>query len=230
MVYGHGGDAVRNAFPDPKLRWALQAEQLGTGHAVQQAMPDTPEGNRVLVLAGDVPLLTASTLQRLIDETPHADTAVLTVDMDDPTGYGRIVRENDGVRRIVEQKDASSDELAIREINTGVILAAGDNLKRWLSGLGNDNAQGEYYLTDIVELSVQDGVPVHGIKAGSQHEVMGINDKKQLAEAERALQLRRVDALMKDGVGFADPARRRHTRHADLRHRRLHRCERGVRG
>ena len=207
VVYGHGGDAVRNAFPDPKLRWALQAEQLGTGHAVQQAMLDTPDGNRVLVLAGDVPLLTVSTLRRLVDETPDGDTAVLTVDMDDPTGYGRIVRENDGVRRIVEQKDANSDELAIPEINTGVILAAGDNLKRWLSGLGNDNAQGEYYLTDIVELSVQDDVPVHGIKAGSQNEVMGINDKKQLAEAERALQLRRVDALMQEGVGFADPAR-----------------------
>ena len=207
VVYGHGGAAVQAAFPDPGLRWALQAEQLGTGHAVQQAMPGTPDENRVLVLAGDVPLLTVATLRRLLDETPDADTAVLTVDMDDPTGYGRIVREEGGVRRIVEQKDANDDELAIREINTGVILAAGNSLKEWLGQLGNDNAQGEYYLTDIIGLSVQNAVAVHGIKADSQIEVMGINDKKQLAEAERALQMRRVEALMRDGVGFADPAR-----------------------
>ena len=207
VVYGHGGEAVQSAIAKPGVRWVLQAEQLGTGHAVQQAMPGTPDDNRVLILAGDVPLLTASTLSRLLAETPQDDMAVLTVDLDDPTGYGRIVRENGSVHRIVEQKDASHDEQAIREINTGVILSPGDKLKGWLSNLGNDNSQGEYYLTDAVAMAVADNVEVHGIKADNGTEVMGINDKKQLAEAERALQARLVDELMNEGVGFADPAR-----------------------
>ena len=207
VVYGHGGEAVQAAFSAPTLRWALQAEQLGTGHAVQQAMPDTPSENRVLILAGDVPLLTAGTLRRLLSETPEADLAVLTVDMDDPTGYGRIVRENGSVNRIVEQKDASPAEQALTEINTGVILAPGEKMKRWLANLGNDNSQGEYYLTDVIAMAVADDVEVHGIKANSSMEVMGINDKKQLAEAERALQTRLVDELMQQGVGFADPSR-----------------------
>jgi len=207
VVYGHGGEAVQAAFSEPTLRWALQAEQLGTGHAVQQAMPDTPTENRVLILAGDVPLLKANTLRRLLNETPDSDLAVLTVEMDDPSGYGRIVRENGGVHRIVEQNDATPDEQALTEINTGVILGPGDRLKDWLANLGNDNSQGEYYLIDVIAMAVADGVDVHGIKAESSVEVMGINDKKQLAEAERALQARLVDELMKKGVGFADPAR-----------------------
>lgn len=207
VVYGHGGDAVQAAFSDSSIRWALQAEQLGTGHAVQQAMPETPDENRVLILAGDVPLITLKTLERLIAETPEDAMAVLTVDMDDPTGYGRIVRENGSVQCIVEQKDANEEENRIREINTGVILCPGDKLKQWLGSLGNDNAQGEYYLTDIIGMAVADGVEVHGIKADTQVEVMGINDKKQLAEAERAMQSRLVDELMAEGVGFADPAR-----------------------
>ena len=207
VVYGHGGDAVQAAIPTPGIRWALQAEQLGTGHAVQQAMPNTPDGNRVLVLAGDVPLLTAETLTKLLEQTPDGDMTVLTVDMDDPTGYGRIIRKNGSVQSIVEQKDASSEQLAISEINTGVILCPGDKMKQWLAGLSNNNSQGEYYLTDVIAMAVADKVTVHGIKADSSKEVMGINDKKQLAEAERALQARRVDALMKEGVGFADPAR-----------------------
>jgi bifunctional UDP-N-acetylglucosamine pyrophosphorylase/glucosamine-1-phosphate N-acetyltransferase len=207
VVYGHGGEAVQAELPEPDIRWALQAEQLGTGHAVQQAMSATPSGNRVLILAGDVPLLMPATLQRLLAETPTDEMAVLTVDMDDPAGYGRIVRANDGVRCIVEQKDANDQQRSICEINTGVILCPGDKLKNWLANLGNDNSQGEYYLTDVIALAVADGVKVHGIKADSSVEVMGINDKKQLAEAERALQARRVDALMQDGVGFADPAR-----------------------
>ncbi|HNP66011.1 MAG TPA: bifunctional UDP-N-acetylglucosamine diphosphorylase/glucosamine-1-phosphate N-acetyltransferase GlmU, partial [Woeseiaceae bacterium] len=188
-------------------RWALQAEQLGTGHAVQQAMPTTQDDNRVLILAGDVPLLTTETLEKLLAETPEDEMAVLTVDMDDPTGYGRIIRSHGSVQRIVEQKDANDEQLRIREINTGVILCPGDRLKDWLKGLSNDNSQGEYYLTDVIAMAVADKVTVHGIKAGSSKEVMGINDKKQLAEAERALQTRRVEALMNEGVGFADPAR-----------------------
>ena len=207
VVYGHGGETVQAAISKPDVRWALQAEQLGTGHAVQQAMPGTPDDNRVLILAGDVPLLMAKTLFRLLEQTPLADMAVLTVDLDDPTGYGRIVRENGSVNRIVEQKDASPEQKAICEINTGVILCPGDKLKGWLSSLGNDNSQGEYYLTDVIAMAVADKVEVHGIKADTGAEVMGINDKKQLAEAERALQARLVDELMQDGVGFADPAR-----------------------
>ncbi len=207
VVYGHGGDVVRATFGDEPLRWALQTEQLGTGHAMQQAMPGTPDANRVLVLFGDVPLLTPATLSVLLGETPPADMAVLTVDLDDPTGYGRVVRENGSVIAIVEEKDAGASEKAVREINTGVMLCPADKLKAWLDRLGNDNAQGEYYLTDIIAMAVDDKVEVHGVKAGSSVEVMGINDKKQLAQAERALQARLVDELMKQGVGFADPAR-----------------------
>ena len=207
VVFGHGGETVQAQLPEPDIRWALQAEQLGTGHAVQQAMPETPDENRVLILAGDVPLLSPATLERLLTETPTDEMAVLTVDMDDPTGYGRIVRANDSVQCIVEQKDANDDQCCIREINTGVILCPADKLKSWLANLGNDNSQGEYYLTDVIALAVADGVKVHGIKADSSVEVMGINDKKQLAEAERALQARLVDELMQEGVGFADPAR-----------------------
>lgn len=207
VVYGHGGDAVPAAFVGQDLRWALQAEQLGTGHAVQQAMPDTPLDNQVLILFGDVPLLTHRTLERLIEQTATGEVAVLSVDMDDPTGYGRVVREGNRVIGIVEQKDASDQVKAILEINTGVMLCPARKLKGWLNDLGNDNAQGEYYLTDIVAMAVADGINVKGIKADNWMEVMGINDKKQLAEAERALQARLVDELMAAGVGFADPAR-----------------------
>ena len=207
VVYGHGAEAVRNEFPDDSLRWALQSEQLGTGHAVQQAMPETPDDNRVLILFGDVPLLTPATCQRLLDETPDTDMAVLTVDMEDPTGYGRIIRESGNVSCIVEEKDAGPEETAVCEINTGVLVCPAAKLKGWLVNLGNDNAQGEYYLTDAIAMAVNDGVTVHGVKADSFIEVMGINDKKQLAEVERALQARLVDELMKEGVGFADPAR-----------------------
>lgn len=207
VVYGHGGETVRAKFPADSLRWALQAEQLGTGHALQQAMPETPDANRVLVLFGDVPLLLPATCKRLLDETPPTDLAVLTVDMDDPTGYGRVIRESGNVSCIVEEKDAGPEEQAVREINTGVMVCPADRLRAWLGNLGNDNAQGEYYLTDVIAMAVNDGVTVHGIKADTWTEVMGINDKKQLAEAERALQARLVDELMKEGVGFADPAR-----------------------
>ena len=207
VVYGHGGEKVREAFPSPDIRWALQAEQLGTGHAMLQAIPGTPERNGVLVLFGDVPLLTATTLKTLLIQADEDELLVLTVDMDDPTGYGRIVRDGDRVTGIVEEKDATAEQKAIREINTGVMLCPGTRLKAWLGRLSNDNAQGEYYLTDVIAMAVADGVPVHGVKAPDQVEVMGINDRKQLAEAERALQARLVDELMAEGVGFADPAR-----------------------
>ncbi|MDJ0939161.1 MAG: bifunctional UDP-N-acetylglucosamine diphosphorylase/glucosamine-1-phosphate N-acetyltransferase GlmU [Woeseiaceae bacterium] len=207
VVYGHGGEQVLAAFDGQELRWALQAEQHGTGHAVMQAMPDTPDANRVLVLFGDVPLLTPATLERLLAATLDDEVAVLTVDLEDPTGYGRIVRKDGNVVRLVEQKDATLAEQQINEINTGVMLSPAVRLKAWLDRLGNDNAQGEYYLTDVIEMAVSDGVVVNGVKADDEDEVMGINDKKQLAQAERALQARLVDELMAKGVGFADPAR-----------------------
>ena len=207
VVYGHGGEKVRERFPDDGVRWALQAEQKGTGHAAQQAIPGTPDDNRVLILAGDVPLLRTATLVNLVDSMGDDELTVLTVEMDDPTGYGRILRNGDAVIGIVEEKDANAEQRAIAEINTGVMACGGARLKAWLAGLGNDNAQGEYYLTDIIAMAVGDGVTVRGIRAHDQVEVMGINDKKQLAEAERALQARLVDELMEQGVGFADPAR-----------------------
>ena len=207
VVYGYGGEIVPSTISDSNLRWVEQQEQLGTGHAVQQALPETPDENQVLILYGDVPLLTVATLNRLLEATPDDEVAVLSVELDDPTGYGRIVRDGDNVIAIVEQNDASGAEQSIREINTGVMVCPAAKLKSWLDNLGNDNAQGEYYLTDVVAIAVSDRVSVNGIKADTWAEVMGINDKKQLAEAERALQARLVDELMTDGVGFADPAR-----------------------
>jgi bifunctional UDP-N-acetylglucosamine pyrophosphorylase/glucosamine-1-phosphate N-acetyltransferase len=207
IVYGHGAEGVLATFPGDGLRWALQEQQLGTGHAAQQAMPETPDDNQVLILFGDVPLLRSVTLKTLLDATGKDELAVLTVNMDDPTGYGRILRKDGRVTGNVEEKDANDEQRAIVEINTGVMLCNGARLKAWLAGLSNNNAQGEYYLTDVIAMAVNDGITVHGIKAQEQVEVMGINDKKQLAEAERALQARLVDELMAQGVGFADPAR-----------------------
>jgi len=207
VVYGFGGDAVRTACDSDDVRWELQAEQHGTGHAVQQAAPGIPDDNQALVLYADVPLLTVATLQRLIEGTAADEVSVLTVDMADPTGYGRIIREDGKVVACIEQKDATDEQRAVQEINTGVIVAPGDKLKQWLAAIDNDNAQGEYYLTDVIGLAANDGVTVNGIKADDWTEVMGINDKKQLAEAERALQARLMDELMVKGVGFADPAR-----------------------
>jgi len=207
IVYGHGGDEVQAAFEGEQLRWALQAEQHGTGHAVQQAMPETPDANRVVILFGDVPLLTPATIRHLLASCAADEVAVLTVEMDDPHGYGRIVRKDGAIVRNVEERDASDEEKALTEINTGVMCCPASRLKNWLNQLKNDNSQGEYYLTDVLGMAVRDGVVVHGIKADNQVEVMGINDKKQLAEAERALQQRLVDALMEQGVTFADPGR-----------------------
>lgn len=207
VVYGHGGDDVRAAFAHEDIRWALQDEQKGTGHALQQAMPEMPDVNRVLVLYGDGPLLRGSTLQNLLSSCGDNDIAVLTVELDDPFGYGRIVREDGVVLKSVEEKDASNTEKSIKEINTGVICCPATKLKAWLGNLSNDNSQGEYYLTDIVAMAVADGIVVHGVITNDQVETMGINDRRQLAAAERALQRRLVDELMDQGVAFADPDR-----------------------
>jgi len=208
VVYGHGGDTVRAAFPDADLDWALQAEQLGTGHAVMQAMPNVPDGHLVLVLLGDVPLVRKATLEKLVAATSDKAIGVVSVILEDPAGYGRIVRDAAGrVVRIVEQKDANTKERAIREINTGIMAMPASHLRRWLGALRNDNAQGEYYLTDVIGAAVRDGLGVAGIIAPNPVEGLGINDKVQLAEAEAALRKQKAEELMLAGVTVADPAR-----------------------
>jgi bifunctional UDP-N-acetylglucosamine pyrophosphorylase/glucosamine-1-phosphate N-acetyltransferase len=204
IVYGHGGDAVRAAFADqPDLRWAEQAQQLGTGHAVQQAMPGVPDDARVLVLYGDVPLIRAETLRRLLDAPGRL--AVLVAEVADPTGYGRIVRDAQGrVASIVEHKDADEATRRIRSINTGIIAADANALVPWLARLSNGNAQGEYYLTDVFAMAADEFVPAEIVMVADPMETEGANDPWQLAQLERALQLRRVRALCADGARFAD--------------------------
>lgn len=209
VVYGHGGEDVRAAFAaETDLKWALQAEQLGTGHAVMQAMPAIPDGHRVLVLCGDVPLVRPQTLQRLVADSTAGRLALLTARLGDATGYGRVVRDSRGeVARIVEHNDATDDERSVNEINTGLIACDASALRRYLGDLKSNNAQREYYLTDVIGMAVAERVPVDGIVAESPTEVLGINDRAQLAAAERALQRRQAAELMERGVTLADPER-----------------------
>jgi bifunctional UDP-N-acetylglucosamine pyrophosphorylase / glucosamine-1-phosphate N-acetyltransferase len=208
VVFGHGGEQVRAAFADSPIHWALQAEQLGTGHALAQAMPAIDDANTVLVLYGDVPLTRAATLQPLLDTAAKNSVAILSVKLNDPTGYGRILRNNAGqVVRIVEHKDATTKERAITEANTGLLAANAGRLRQWLSQLKNDNAQGEYYLTDVVTMAARDGVSVEAILAPSEAEVLGVNDKVQLAQVESHLRSRRARELMLQGATLVDPAR-----------------------
>ncbi len=207
LVYGHGGDAVRTTLAAPDLAWALQEPQLGTGHAVQQALPHLKDGGTTLVLYGDVPLIQAETLKRLLQAAQDA-LAILTVELEDPSGYGRIVRNAKGeVVRIVEQKDSTPEERAIREINTGSMAMPTARLGEWLGRLSNDNAQKEYYLTDIVGMAVADGLPIHTANPKHAWEVLGVNSKVQLAELERVAQRNAAEQLMEGGVRLADPAR-----------------------
>ncbi len=207
VIYGHGGDAVPTRLAADDLRFVLQQPQLGTGHAVMQAVPQLDESVPTLVLYGDVPLTTAASLQALVAKAGNDKLAVLTVDLDDPTGYGRIVRENGKIVRIVEQKDANEAERAIREVNTGIIVAPTKPLKAWLARLSNDNAQGEYYLTDVIAQAVKDGVAVESAQPAHVWETLGVNSKVQLAELERIHQRNVADGLLNAGVTLADPAR-----------------------
>ena len=208
VVYGHGGAQVPAAFPDAKAVWVEQTERLGTGHAVMQAMPAMEEMDRVLVLYGDVPLIEPETLDRLVDDTASTQLGLLTMQLDDPAGYGRIVRDkSDRVLRIVEQKDASAAERAITEVNTGIIVADRACLSDWMGRIGNDNVQHEYYLTDVIGLAVGDGVAVATTAPETLEEVAGVNDRAQLALLERHYQRGIAERLMLDGTTLVDPAR-----------------------
>ena len=207
VVYGHHGERVRDAFADQRdLHWSEQAQRLGTGHALQQAMPDVPQDARILVLYGDVPLITADTLQRLLDAPGRI--AVLVADLEDPTGYGRIVRDAQGnVGRIVEHKDADEEQREISTVNTGILVADGEPLRRWLSHLDSDNAQGEYYLTDVFAAAAAEFSAAEMVHVEDPVEVEGANDAWQLAQLERAFQRRAAHALCVAGARLADPAR-----------------------
>ncbi len=189
IVIGHGGDHVRSRLAQPGLTWALQESQQGTGHAVMQALPHLDAGGTVLVLYGDVPLIAPATLRGLVEAAGGSRVALLTQELDDPRGYGRIVRDGQGrVARIVEEKDASAAERAIREINTGIMALPGARLRGWLDGLRNENAQGEYYLTDVIAAAVADGVAVEVRQPAAVHECLGVNSKAELAAHERRYQ------------------------------------------
>ena len=207
IVHGHGGEQVRAALADqPDLQWAEQALQLGTGHAVEQAMPQVPDDAKVLVLYGDVPLITAASLQRLLDAPGRL--AVLAAELPDPAGYGRILRDPEGrAAAIVEHKDADQEQRRVRLVNTGVIAADAVALKRWLAGLSNANAQGEYYLTDVFAAAADEYSAAEIVIVADPLETEGANDAWQLAQLERAFQLRQVRALCIDGARVADPAR-----------------------
>jgi bifunctional UDP-N-acetylglucosamine pyrophosphorylase/glucosamine-1-phosphate N-acetyltransferase len=207
VVYGHGGDAVRAAFARESIEWALQAEQLGTGHAVMQAMPKVADDDLVLVLYGDVPLIRKDTLERLIASAGPRSMSLLTVMFDDPAGYGRIVRKSGKIQKIVEQKDATKAQLKIRECNSGIMAVPAKLLKKWLGKLRNSNAQGEYYLTDIIAMAVKEKIKVTPLIAPTAAETLGVNDKVQLAEIEALHRAERARELMLAGATLADPAR-----------------------
>ena len=207
VVYGHGGEKVPEAITAPNVTWVRQQPQLGTGHAVLQALPYLDQARPTLVLYGDVPLVRAETLHRLATLASDAALALLTVRLDNPHGYGRIVRDNGRVARIVEEKDADDAERAIDEVNTGILVAPTAALARWLPGLGNSNAQGEYYLTDIVGLAVAEGLTVDTAHPDHAWEVEGVNSKVQLAALERIYQRNVAESLLIQGVTLADPDR-----------------------
>ena len=208
IVYGHGADLVRDTLKDLEVSWIEQKQQLGTGHAVQQTCDQFSDSDTVLILYGDVPLLKLTTVKALIKNVSEQSIALLTVNLDDATGYGRIVRDALGqVTKIVEQKDATAAEQLIKEGNTGIMAVQGKLLKQWLSQLGNNNAQGEYYLTDIIEMAVADDMTIITSQPSSVDEVLGVNNRIQLSHLERVYQTEQANLLMEQGVTLMDPAR-----------------------
>ena len=208
VIYGHGGELVKKQLAQLNVTWIEQAQQLGTGHAVQQAVSYLNEEDIVLILYGDVPLLKKVTLDNLLANVSEKSLALLTVTLPNPTGYGRIVRnEQQNICKIVEQKDATAAQLLITEVNTGILATQGGQLKNWLTRLSNNNAQQEYYLTDIIEMAVQDGLTIQATQPQNADEVLGVNNRQQLAHLERVFQLEQVNRLMDLGVTLRDPAR-----------------------
>jgi bifunctional UDP-N-acetylglucosamine pyrophosphorylase / glucosamine-1-phosphate N-acetyltransferase len=208
VVYGHGGAQVQAALAHEQVEWILQADQLGTGHAVMQAMCVIPDDHTVLVLYGDVPLIGAHSLSRLVAAAAEGSLAVLTVNLEDASGYGRIVRDAEGrVTGIIEHKDASADQLKIREVNSGLMAAPAGRLREWLLALGTNNTQREYFLTDVVGGAVKEGVGIEAIPAAGELEVAGVNDKIQLARVEAGYRQLRAESLMLAGATLADPQR-----------------------
>lgn len=207
LVYGHGAELLKSRIKDDKLDWVLQAEQLGTGHAVQQAADQFKADEQILILYGDVPLISQETLTHLCQSQPEGGIGLLTVKLDNPMGYGRIVRDGDTVVGIVEQKDASAEQLKIIEVNSGILVANGADFQHWLSLLDNNNAQGEYYLTDVIALAYKAGRTINAVHPIANIEVEGVNNRMQLAELERAYQQLQAYKLMEQGVTMLDPHR-----------------------
>jgi bifunctional UDP-N-acetylglucosamine pyrophosphorylase / glucosamine-1-phosphate N-acetyltransferase len=207
-VIGHGADLVREITPSNDVQWALQEQQLGTGHAVAQALPNLPDRASVLILYGDVPLTRRETLEELVSRVSDRSIGMLTVTLENPDGYGRILRNDHGqVTAIVEQKDASDEQKAINEVNTGILAVSAGHLKAWLPELSNANAQGEYYLTDIIAMAADQGIAVEVAQPETEHEVQGVNNRLQLAGLERWYQQQQANRLMTEGATLADPAR-----------------------
>ena len=207
LIYGHGGDLLQQRLANEPVNWVLQAEQLGTGHAMQQAAPFFADDENILMVYGDSPLITKATLEKLIAAKPENGIALLTVELANPTGYGRIIRENGSVVAIVEQKDANPEQLKIQEINTGVMVASGASFKKWLAQLNNNNAQGEYYITDVIAMANRDGFKVQAVQATDLMEVEGANNRLQLAALERYYQKIQAEKLLLAGVTIVDPQR-----------------------
>lgn len=207
LVYGHGGELLQQQLSSEPVNWVLQSQQLGTGHAMQQAAPFFSDDENILMLYGDAPLITQETLTRLIAAKPENGIALLTVELENPTGYGRIIRENGAVVAIVEQKDANDEQRKIREINTGVMVSSGASFKKWLAQLDNNNAQGEYYITDVIAMATKEGFQVQAVQADDFMEVEGANNRQQLAALERYFQKRQADKLLLQGVTIIDPNR-----------------------
>jgi len=205
LVYGHGGDLMQQRLANEPVNWVLQTEQLGTGHAMQQAAPFFADDENILMLYGDAPLITKATLEKLIAAKPDKGIALLTVMLDNPTGYGRILRENGNVVGIVEQKDANAEQLKIQEVNTGVMVSDGASFKKWLTQLDNNNAQGEYYMTDVIALANRDGCQVAAVQAADLMEVEGANNRLQLVALEQYFQQKQARELLLAGVMLLDP-------------------------